>query len=192
MSRTTVAKSAAKKPAKAPVSMGTARLVCPNHQIAENVARAFGLTVPDHEEIQSVHEQLMRKAWLSFGDALNETATKMHFQRLAGTFVASAQGAGNFYTEKLTQARDLTSKLANEDRDEDREPIYGFETRAERARKFAADLCMQAYALLAAAEGAVAAYKEITGEEWMPYVAQTEGPNSAGRKSVSAEMSAFS
>ncbi len=45
----------------------------------------------------------------------------MHFQRIVGTHVASAQGAGNFYSQKVTEARTLTSKLANEDRDEDRD-----------------------------------------------------------------------
>jgi len=33
---------------------------------------------------------------------------------------------------------------------------------------------IQAFALLAAAHGAVDAYKDITGEEWQPYRAQAE------------------
>ncbi len=49
---------------------------------------------------------------------------------------------------------------------------------------------MQAYALLAAAEGAIEAYRTITGEDWKPYraPAQDEG---VARKSAAAEMSAF-
>jgi len=114
----------------------------------------------------------------------------MHFQRIVGTYVASAQGAGNFYSDKVSEARAITSKLANDDRDEDRDGPVGFESRAEKARKFAADLTMQAYALLAAAEGAINAYIEITGEDWKPYVPASEQP-SVARKSAAAELGAF-
>ena len=55
---------------------------------------------------------------------------KIHLQRVVGSFVGSAHGAAQFYGGKVTQARDLTSKLANHDRDEDREGVYGFESRA--------------------------------------------------------------
>jgi len=191
MSKTTAVKPAAKKAPKPQISWDSARLVCPDERTAEKVAAAFGLTIPDYEDIRKIHEEMLRKAWLSFDEALNETATNMHFQRITGTFVASAQRAGDFYTENVTKARDLTSKLANEDRDEDREPVYGFSSRAERAREFTAQLCMQAYALLAAAEGAVAAYKEITGKEWIPYSAANERPNNVERKAATAQMAAF-
>jgi hypothetical protein len=58
----------------------------------------------------------------------------MHFQRIVGTYVAFAPGAGRFYSEKLTEARTLTAKLTNEARDEDRDAPAGFETKAQRAR----------------------------------------------------------
>lgn len=90
----------------------------------------------------------------------------------------------------MTEACTLTSKLANDARDEDRDAPAGFDSRAQRARQFAADLAMQAYALLAAAHGAIDAYLEITGEDWKPYVAPSEG-QSVERKSAEAEMSAF-
>jgi len=79
--------------------------------------------------------------------------------------------------------------LASEYRDEDREAPAGFESKAERAREFAAKMTMQAYALLAAAEGAINAYKEITGEAWKAYVAPNE--QSVERRSAAAELSAF-
>lgn len=184
--------SAAKrnKPARPEISLERARLICPNDAVAAKVAQSFALSVPDFTGIRNIHEQMLRQTWIAFDEALNEVATKMHFQRIVGTYVASAQGAGSFYTNKLSEARDLTSKLANDHRDEDRDAPSGFESRAEKARKFAADLAMQAYALLAAAEGAAAAYVEITGEDWKPYTPAGEGP-SVERKSAAVELSAF-
>ena len=41
----------------------------------------------------------------------------------------------------------------------------GSRARAERVRQFAAEMGLQAYALMAAAEGAVHAYAHITGED---------------------------
>jgi hypothetical protein len=177
------------KTARPAISFEAAKLICPDEQIAAKVSASFALTMPEYEAIQEAHEQLLRKAWLSFDEALNEKATAMHFQRIVGAFVSSAQGAGNFYSDKVTEARNLTSALTNEYRDEDREAPAGFESKADRARQFAAEMAMQAYALLAAAEGAVNAYKEITGEDWKPYVAPNE--QSVERRSSAAEMSAF-
>jgi hypothetical protein len=177
------------KPARPAISFQAAKLLCPDDQTAEKVSGSFGLLLPEYETIRDTHEQLLRKAWLSFDEALNDKATAMHFQRIVGAFVSSAQGAGNFYSDKVTEARNLTSALASEYRDEDREAPAGFESKAERARQFAAEMAMQAYALLAAAEGAVKAYKEITGEEWKAYVAPNE--QSVERRSAAAEMSAF-
>lgn len=179
------------KTARPEISFDGAVLLCPNASIADKVAQHFGLSVPDYDGIRETHQSLLRQSWLSFDDALNEKATQMHFQRIVGTFVSSAHGAGRFYSQKVTEARDLTSKLANDMRDEDRDAPAGFEGKAERARKFAADLTIQAYALLAAAEGAINAYVEITGEDWKPYVAPAEASGSVERKSAAAEMSAF-
>ena len=44
---------------------------------------------------------------------------------------------------------ELTSKLLNDDRDEDREGPAGFESKAERARLFAAEMALQSFALMA-------------------------------------------
>ena len=115
------AKSASAKAANAarpPITIERARLLCPNAVVAEKVAAAFGLSVPDFEGIQTAHENALRQTWLSFDDALNEKATQMHFQRITGSLVSSALGAGDFYSTKVTEARDATAKLANEDRDE--------------------------------------------------------------------------
>jgi len=177
------------KTARPEISFERARLVCPHAGIAEKVAQSFALTLPDYESIRQTHENLLVRTWHGFDEALNEKAVAMHFQRIVGSYVSSAQGAGIFYSQKVTEARDLTSKLAANG-EEEFAPI-GFESRAERARGFAADLCMQAYALLAAAEGAVSAYKEITGEDWKPYVAAPDASQSVERKSATTELAAF-
>ncbi|WP_166144393.1 hypothetical protein [Methylosinus sp. RM1] len=178
------------RPARPQISFEAARLLCPTDAQAVSIAAAFGLSTPDYLGIRATHEKLLRETALAFDDALNEKAAQMHFQRVVGTFVASAQGAGRFYSDKLTEARALTAKLANDIRDEDRDAPAGFESKAQRARQFAADLAMQSYALLAAAHGAIDAYLEITGEDWKPYVAQSEG-ETVERKSAAAELGAF-
>jgi hypothetical protein len=187
------AKTTSAKAAKAerPITIERARLVCPHAGIAEKVAEAFGLTVPDFDGIREAHESALRQMWHSFDEALNERATQMHFQRITGSLVASALRAGEFYSEKVTEAKRATSPLFSDARDEDRDGPVGFESRADRVRNFAAQMAMQAYALLAAAEGAIAAYKDITGEDWKPYQADAQGPNTVERKAASAQISAF-
>ena len=112
----------------------------------------------------------------------------MHLQRIAGSFVSSAFGAAQFYGTKKSAAMELTSKLLNDDRDEDRDGPTGFDSKAERARLFAAEMALQSFALLAAAEGAVPAYAEITGEDWKPYVAPGDNTQSVNRQSAAAEL----
>jgi hypothetical protein len=51
---------------------------------------------------------------------------------------------------------------------------------------------LQAYALLAAAEGAVAAYAHVTGETWKAYERQPEIALPAiSRQAAEAQMAAF-
>jgi hypothetical protein len=103
----------------------------------------------------------------AFDGSLNDKATAMHFQRIVGALVSSAVGAGRFYSEKVTQARDATARAADGGEDEHGAPI-GLESKAQRTREFAADMAMQAYALLAAAHGAIDAYKDLTGKTGKP------------------------
>lgn len=165
--------------------------ICPNEQIAEKVASHFGLAPVDYETIRQAHEDLVVKSAAVFDGALNERATALHFQRIVGAHVGSAYGAGQFYTQKVSDARDQTSKLANDHRDEDREGPAGFDSKAQRARDFAAEMALQAFALLAAAEGMVDGYKQVTGEEWKPYVAPADNNKKVDRQSADAELSAF-
>ena len=109
----------------------------------------------------------------AFEGSLNDKATAMHFQRIVGALVSSAVGAGRFYSEKVTQARDATARAADGGDDEHGTPI-GLESRAQRTREFAADMAMQAFALLAAAHGAIDAYRDLTGEDWKAYEASAD------------------
>ena len=86
---------------------------------------------------------------------------------------------------------ELTSKLLNDDRDEDRDGPSGFESKAERARLFAAEMALQSFALMAAAEGAIAAYVDLTGDEWKPYETPIAPAATVSRKSAAVEMAAF-
>jgi hypothetical protein len=124
----------------------------------------------------------------TFSGALNDKATTMHFERIVGALVDSAVGAGRFYSDKVSEARAATARAADGGDDEHGTPI-GLESKAERARQFAADMAMQAYALLAAAHGAVAAFKDITGEDWKPYEAPAE--TGVEKKAAAAQIGAF-
>ena len=105
--------------------------------------------------------------------------------------MGSAHAAAQFYGAKLSAATDLTTRLGNDDRDEDRGGPSGFEDKAARARRFAAEMALQAYAQRAAAEGAVLAYAEVTGETWKAYEAPVPASASASRRGAAAEMAAF-
>ena len=168
-----------------------ATAICPHEGLADNLSTTFGLNPVDARSIrENTEEQIVRGA-NELTDNLNDKAMQMHLQRIVGAFVSSACGAAQFYGQKISQARDLTSRLANDERDEDRDGPSGFENRAARARLFAAETGLQAFALLAAAEGAVAAYAHITGEDWKPYEAPRPASQSVSRQSADAEMAAF-
>jgi hypothetical protein len=115
---------------------------------------------------------------------------EIHLQRIVGSYVASACGAGVFYSNKVSAARELTSRLSNDARDEDRDGVAGFDSRAERARHFAAQMGLQAYALTATAEGAVAAFAHATGSEWKPYRPSNDAAP-VSRRAAEAQMAAF-
>jgi hypothetical protein len=124
----------------------------------------------------------------AFEGSLNDKATAMHFQRIVGSLVSSAVGSGRFYSEKVTQARDATARAADGGDDEHGAPI-GLESKAQRTREFAADMAMQAYALLAAAHGAIDAYKDLTGEEWKAYEAPADA--AVEKKAAASQLGAF-
>ena len=163
----------------------------PDHQLVENLARTFGLEAVDYDTIRDAFFAQIVASGKTLEEALNERALQIHLQRIVGAHVASAYGAAQFYGAKLSTATDLTTRLGNDDRDEDRGGPSGFEDKAARARRFAAEMALQSYALRAAAEGAVLAYAEVTGETWKAYEAPQPAAASVSRRSATVEMAAF-
>ena len=173
------------------VTFYSAARICPNEGVATKIVSRFGMEAVDYHAIREATEQHLAQAAKALADNLNEKALQMHMQRIVDAFVRSAHGAGNFYDAKAAQARDLTSKVANADRDEDRPGIDNTANRAERACEFAAEVGLQAYALLAAAHGAVDAYAHVTGQDWKPYEGNTAPSRQVDRQAAAARVGAF-
>jgi len=175
------------QPSRQAITLELVAAHAPSHALVGRLCSTFGLDPVDYDGIREATKDQIGLSAEALQPTVNETAMKIHLQRVVGSFVSSAHGAAQFYGGKVTQARDLTSKLANEDR----EGVYGFESRAARARQFAAEAGLTAFALMAAAEGAVAAYIHITGDKWKPYEPPVAGPATVGRQAAEAEIAAF-
>jgi hypothetical protein len=189
---TTTSKSAPRRQtARAAITFERVQARAPNAGLAENLSRTFGLDPVDYAAILERTEAHIALAAQALQGALNDKALQIHLQRVVGAFVGSAHGAAQFYGTKVTQARDLTMASQNDDRDEDRGGAAGFESKAQRARLFAAGMGLQAHALMAAAEGAISAYAEITGEDWKPYEREPEPATGISRQSADTELAAF-
>jgi hypothetical protein len=176
--------------AKPAYTLNRAVLLCPNDTLAAALERSFALEPVDFHGIRESTEEMIGSHAKSLS-TLNERAIEIHLQRIVGSFVGSACAAGEFYSTKVSDAKNHTSQLSNDSRDEDREPIYGLESKAQRARQFAADLGMQAYALLAAAQGAVDAFATVTGSDWKPYQQNQPADRDVTRLAAKAEADAF-
>ena len=188
----------AKKPAATrnfrqdtPATFERAAMVCPNEQVAASIARHFGLDPVDYAGIREATEEMIGTHAKLLADTVNEKAMAIHLQRIVGAMVSSANSAGIFYGAKVTDARDLTSRLANDARDEDRDGPLGFDSKAQRARHFAAEVGLQAYSFLAAAEGAVDAFAAVTGNAWKPYERPPTNPETVSLQAAEAELNAF-
>ena len=187
----TASKTRPAKPQRA-TTLEMVKLACPDSTQAIRISESFGLTIVDSVGIRELHRQQLIDSAEALKEGLAEKAMQIHFQRIVGSFVGSAYGAGQFYSRAVTEARDLTTKLSNDFRDEDLDGPVGFDSRAQRKREFAADMGLQAHVLRMAAEGAVSAYEDITGEAWKPYARQAEQPvNTVDQKAASAQMAAF-
>ena len=178
-------------PSRQAITLELVAANAPSQALVGRLCSTFGLDAVDYEGIREATKEQISLSAEALQPTVNETAMKIHLQRVVGSFVGSAHGAAQFYGGKVTQARDLTSKLANDDRDEDREGVYGFESRAARARQSAAEAGLTAYAFMAAAEGAVDAYTHVTGDKWKPYEPPLAGPATVARQAADAEIAAF-
>jgi hypothetical protein len=171
------------------VTFEMAALLCPHEALADNLARTFGFDAVDSAAIREATEEHL--ALTAKALRLSDKALEMHLQRIVGAYVGSAFGSGQFYSTKVSQAIEASSSLANDARDEDRDGVSGFESRAERVRVFAAEMGLQAHALICAAAGAVSAYVHLTGQEWRPYEAPASNTQSVSRVSAAAQLAAF-
>ena len=192
---TPASKSAASVPpartqVKPAYTLHRAILLCPTATLAAALERTFAVDGVDYNAIRETTEEMIGNHAKSLAP-IDERAIEIHLQRIVGSFVGSACSAGEFYSTKVSDAKDLTARLANDARDEDREPIYGLESKAERAREFAAKAGMQAYAFLAAAQGAVDAFAAVTGSDWKSYQPSQPANQGVARKAASEELSAF-
>jgi hypothetical protein len=184
--------SAGVVPLRKGVTIEMVRLTCPDSAQALKIAESFGTAVVDSDGIRDLHERLISETADALSEGLGERAMQIHLQRIVGAFVGSAHGAGQFYSKAVTEARDATAKAANDTRNEDLDGPVGYDSAAHRKREFAADMCVQAHSLRMAAEGAVAAYKHIIGENWKPFDRPVENiGHSVDRKAAAAQMSAF-
>jgi len=105
------------------ITLGRVTTVCPNSAIAASIARRFAVEPVDYAAVREIHEEAIGRMANAFGATLGERGQRRHFQRLVGALVASALNAGRSHSEKVSEARTLTAKLANGARDEDREGI---------------------------------------------------------------------
>ena len=168
------------------------RLTCPDTAQALKISESFGTAVIDSDGIRDLHQRLICEMADALREGLGEKAMQIHLQRIVGAFVSSAHGAGQFYSRAVTEARDATAKAANDLRDEDLDGPVGYDSAAHRKREFAADMGIQAHALRVAAEGAVAAYKQVIGESWKPFDRPVEQiGQSVDRRAAQAQISAF-
>jgi hypothetical protein len=187
-------RSTAKRPATSQraTTLEMVKHVCPDSAQALRICESFGLPVIDGDGIRNLHRAQLIESAEALKDGLGEKAMQIHMQCIAGSFVGSAYGAGQFYSRSVTQARDLTARLSNDMRDEDLDGPVGFDSRAQCKREFAADVGLQAHVLRMAAEGAVAAYEDITGEVWKPYERLAENTRpSVDQKAAALQIAAF-
>jgi len=185
------AKPAPKTQTRQAVTLEMVRAITPVPAKADRMVATYGLEPVDYAAIREGTEEHVVRICNGLTDNLNEKAMAIFLQRIVGSFVGAAYGAATFYGSKKSDALALNSKLFNDARDEDRDGVAGFESKQERAMVFAAEMGLQAHALMAAAEGAVHAYAHITGDTWKPYEAATPAASSVQRRSADAMRSAL-
>jgi hypothetical protein len=176
---------------KAP-TLEMVRLACPDAAQALRISESFGLPLLDSDGIRETHAHLITETASALSEGLKERAMQIHLQRIVGAYVGSAHGAGQFYSRAVSEARDATAKAANDARDADLDGPVGLTGSAQRKREFAADMGLQAHALLMAAVGAVDAYEQVVGERWKPFERPVEqAGQTLDRKAAALQMDAL-
>lgn len=170
------------------ITLETVRGIAPAYGTCEKIAATFMLEPVDYDTIAQATFDGLIATGKALEPNLGDDAMKIHFSRIVENIVKSAHRTAEFYHERVSAARRLTTRIDCDDRDEDRAPVYGFDTPAERAREFAAKGALAAYALLASAEGAVRAFAELIGEDWKPYTPTTPKYRGVRRRAAEYEL----
>ena len=106
-------------PLRRATTLEMVRLACPDSPQALRISESFGLAILDSDGIRDLHERLIVETADALKEGLSDRAMEIHLQRIVGSYVGSAHGAGQFYSRAVTEAREATAKLANDMRDED-------------------------------------------------------------------------
>jgi hypothetical protein len=167
-----------------------ARLAPTPGQVAK-MASVFALNYPHAPSIREATEAAIIAAARALQECMSERGLHIHLQRVVDGFVRAAFSAAQHYDTKADEARNLSSAITNEYRDEDRMGVDGQDNRAGRARFYAGQAGINAYAALIAAEGAVSAYAHLTGDEWRPYARQVAAERSVARRAATEELDCF-
>ncbi|WP_287995719.1 hypothetical protein [Acidiphilium sp.] len=195
MSKTKTTKNAPATPrtprGDTPITLETIRMIAPTHIQADKISSTYALDPVDFESIRASTEEQIGRSAQALEAHLDEKALQIHLDRIVNAFVRSAHGAATFYSAKVSDARMETAKLDNDHRDEDRDPVLGFDSRAARAREFAAKAGLNAYALMAAVTGAIDAYETVIGTDWKPYSPSGASSRNVQRQAADVELGAF-
>ena len=113
----------------------------------------------------------------------------MHFQRIVGALVSSAVGAGRFYSEKVTQARDADVRAADGGDDEHGTPHRPRKQGAAHPRIRSRHGDAGARPPRRSSTATIDAYKDLTGEEWKAYEASADA--AVEKKAAASQMGSF-
>jgi len=161
-------------------SMAAILSLAPNDDQMAKIITSFGTEAGDADELTGLGSNMLRDQYAALEPILvtmyrgepNYQGLKIHLDRVVDGVVRSAYGAAEFYEKRRQIARDAVNAFTNEHRDEDRMGIDGGANRVEGLREIAAQHAVKSYALACIAAGACAAYQELMGQAWQPYVAR--------------------
>ncbi|RFD18475.1 hypothetical protein DY926_16470 [Komagataeibacter melaceti] len=173
-------------------SLADVQNLAPNDDQMAKITSSFGIEAGDADELTGLGSNMIRDQYTTLAPVLvtmyrgepNYQGLKIHLDRVVDGLVRSAYGAAEFYEKRRLAAKDAVNAFSNEHRDEDRMGIDGGANRVDGLREIAAQHAAKAYSLACVAAGACAAYEELMGQAWEPYV----GNN---RRSVSEQAAAL-
>ncbi|TIM20423.1 MAG: hypothetical protein E5Y61_33290, partial [Mesorhizobium sp.] len=70
----------------------------PDGHQATLISESFGLPVLDSDGIREFHERSLVDGADTLSEGLSDKAMQIHLQRIVGSYVGSAYGAGQFYS----------------------------------------------------------------------------------------------